>query len=397
MASKLFHRLASGHWEQAILDGRLSRRGVASLVQQHWLQPGVPLVTNCLGMQWLKETWRRNRLSYDPLILTALSRFDEYHTKTVGKPGEPATPESVWRTLCDENRFWTGSDAAGAAAGVRNVFLPQWDASRIHQRVWNTVIANPLDNPNFDGAVQAMTPVWNESGQYDRSAWGEESIAGLWAAFTLSSLVERAILCPIQWLLASVLSLGGMGASAVATYGGPCRSWVMLPPVYLPVQVGVQRQPAFDANWRAEKIVAFLQHMLTSSWCLQTYPLRMLSRIPTEPSLTILPMEPMVGAGRPQTPEETGWALPRFFPFKEARQWRSSDVVGLAAAIVMEQQLDRLPILGDALMDAGCEKPWLLKHCRAARPRENRYSVLADWLYEPAGFPRNSPAKLASA
>src|SRR5262249_49090048 len=34
--------------------------------------------------------------------------------------------------------------------------------------------------------------------------------------------------------------------------------------------------------------------------------------------------------------------------------WRSADVVGLARGIYVERAFDRLPLLADALMDAGC-------------------------------------------
>ncbi|HET6573029.1 MAG TPA: hypothetical protein VFG68_05460 [Fimbriiglobus sp.] len=52
----------------------------------------------------------------------------------------------------------------------------------------------------------------------------------------------------------------------------------------------------------------------------------------------------------------------RATPF-DAR-WRTSTTVGLARAIYDEIAFDRLPILADALEEAGCDDEQLLRHCR---------------------------------
>ncbi len=44
--------------------------------------------------------------------------------------------------------------------------------------------------------------------------------------------------------------------------------------------------------------------------------------------------------------------------------WLTSTVVGLAEAIYAERAFDRLPILADALQEAGCENERILAHCR---------------------------------
>lgn len=48
-------------------------------------------------------------------------------------------------------------------------------------------------------------------------------------------------------------------------------------------------------------------------------------------------------------------------------RWRTSDVIGLALGIKEDAAFDRLPILSDALMDAGCEDEVLVGHCRKKR------------------------------
>jgi hypothetical protein len=48
--------------------------------------------------------------------------------------------------------------------------------------------------------------------------------------------------------------------------------------------------------------------------------------------------------------------------------WLTSTVVQLAAGIYEERAFDRLPILADALQDAGCEEEQVLAHCRGDGP-----------------------------
>lgn len=49
-------------------------------------------------------------------------------------------------------------------------------------------------------------------------------------------------------------------------------------------------------------------------------------------------------------------------------RWRTSDVVGLARAIYDDRAFERIPILADALMDAGCENEEIIGHCRGEGP-----------------------------
>ncbi|QEL19364.1 hypothetical protein [Limnoglobus roseus] len=44
--------------------------------------------------------------------------------------------------------------------------------------------------------------------------------------------------------------------------------------------------------------------------------------------------------------------------------WRTSTVTALAEGIYRDGAFDRLPILADALEEAGCDRPDILAHCR---------------------------------
>jgi hypothetical protein len=48
--------------------------------------------------------------------------------------------------------------------------------------------------------------------------------------------------------------------------------------------------------------------------------------------------------------------------------WLTSSVVELARGIYDQKAFDRLPILADALQDAGCDHPDVLAHCRGPGP-----------------------------
>jgi hypothetical protein len=56
-------------------------------------------------------------------------------------------------------------------------------------------------------------------------------------------------------------------------------------------------------------------------------------------------------------------ARPRFL-----KRWRTETVRLLADAVHADQAFDRLPILADALEEAGCDNADLLNHCRGPGP-----------------------------
>jgi len=49
-------------------------------------------------------------------------------------------------------------------------------------------------------------------------------------------------------------------------------------------------------------------------------------------------------------------------------RWLTSTAIALADAIYAERAFDRLPILADALEDAGCDSADPLAHCRGDGP-----------------------------
>ena len=57
--------------------------------------------------------------------------------------------------------------------------------------------------------------------------------------------------------------------------------------------------------------------------------------------------------------------------------WLNSTVVALAQAIYTHRAFDRMPILADALEDAGCTNADILSHCRGPGPH-----VLGCWVVD---------------
>ena len=63
------------------------------------------------------------------------------------------------------------------------------------------------------------------------------------------------------------------------------------------------------------------------------------------------------------------------WPFDD--RWRTEAVIGLALGIRGEQAFDRMPILADALEEAGCDDRVILDHCRGCERH-----VMGCWVVE---------------
>ena len=78
--------------------------------------------------------------------------------------------------------------------------------------------------------------------------------------------------------------------------------------------------------------------------------------------------------GNPFRPINPGWITPTVLPLLTKTQelanslfssaWLTPDVLAMARGIYDERAFDRMPILADALQDAGCDNMQVLTHCR---------------------------------
>ncbi|MBN9120177.1 MAG: hypothetical protein J0I06_13610 [Planctomycetes bacterium] len=53
-----------------------------------------------------------------------------------------------------------------------------------------------------------------------------------------------------------------------------------------------------------------------------------------------------------------------FRPVAFSREWRTDTVLTLARQMYASRDFSGMPILADALQDAGCDEPAILNHCR---------------------------------
>lgn len=70
-------------------------------------------------------------------------------------------------------------------------------------------------------------------------------------------------------------------------------------------------------------------------------------------------------------------------PFRRVRRkqsWLTTDVLLLAKGIYKERAYDRMPILADALQDAGCENEDVISHCRNPKQIHVRGCWVLDML-----------------
>jgi hypothetical protein len=67
-----------------------------------------------------------------------------------------------------------------------------------------------------------------------------------------------------------------------------------------------------------------------------------------------------------------------FRPVEFTPKWRSETAVALASGIYTERAFDRMPILADALEEAGCDHPDVLTHCREPNAHHARGCWVVD-------------------
>ena len=74
--------------------------------------------------------------------------------------------------------------------------------------------------------------------------------------------------------------------------------------------------------------------------------------------------------------------------------WRTSTVVALAKTIATDGTFDVMPILADALQDAGCDNAVLLDHCRGCTSHTRNCWVLSHVLGPPLSNPSVSAPEI---
>ncbi|OWK37985.1 flagellar hook-basal body complex protein FliE [Fimbriiglobus ruber] len=76
-----------------------------------------------------------------------------------------------------------------------------------------------------------------------------------------------------------------------------------------------------------------------------------------------------------------------FRPVTPDPAWLTSTVTALSRQMYVDRAFDRMPILADALQDAGCDNDDVLSHCRGAGPHVRGCWVL-DWVLREEQTPR---------
>jgi hypothetical protein len=111
-----------------------------------------------------------------------------------------------------------------------------------------------------------------------------------------------------------------------------------------------------------------------------TYALRLVEHHPGRQDLIAMLAARLVGGTSSTSPAQADvLRCVAGNPFRRVRfrrEWRTSDVLALAAGAYAERAFDRLPILADALQDAGCTDGHVLGHLLADTPHARGCWVL---------------------
>src|SRR5262249_30210686 len=86
--------------------------------------------------------------------------------------------------------------------------------------------------------------------------------------------------------------------------------------------------------------------------------------------------------GLPRTAKGKGESMnPQGNPQSMDPKWRTPTVVALCRRMLDTREFDALPILADALQDAGCTDAELLKQCQAPGPKPVQAERLVNLIY----------------
>jgi hypothetical protein len=69
-----------------------------------------------------------------------------------------------------------------------------------------------------------------------------------------------------------------------------------------------------------------------------------------------------------------------FQPISFDPAWRTANTIGLASAMYESREFSNMPILADALEEAGCDQPDFLAHCRGEQATHVRGCWVVDWV-----------------
>ena len=136
----------------------------------------------------------------------------------------------------------------------------------------------------------------------------------------------------------------------------------------------VNAQKLRGARRTAERVLQMTRPLLTGApaTSASAMTLRVAELVVTAGRCTLL-RDRYVPCGAPVGDVEQGALLRELFenpfrPIPVAREWGTPTVVTLARVIRAERAFELMPVLGDALQDAGCDRSEILEHCYGPGP-----------------------------
>jgi hypothetical protein len=182
----------------------------------------------------------------------------------------------------------------------------------------------------------------------ERYADGMPDPEGWAAAFreTTTGLVDRAARDATIWCHARPLSLAQQTAAVMAWHEAPSDQWY--PPATLSEPTAEDfRRAAFQTAERTSKAAA---HASARAAARETSPLRFGRAHRAERAVQAALLRDIFGNP--------------FLPVVIDPAWLRADVLGLAQMVYEERTFGHLPMLADALENAGCDTADVLAHCR---------------------------------